>query len=136
MEVISIIIVSVLMALVIYQTCKKANNEYKENIDTWYEILVHRIKKNNIDDMGNKTVLYSYEVEVKNNSTKENLFKKNLNQTEYIQFKNRFNIEPLEFVSSVPYYALYAHVICNKLFAESVAEYLQLNTDNRTLLLD
>ena len=125
----AIVIIMILFVLfVIY----RADKEVAENENKWYDIMVHRVK-HQLNDIITE---YSYEIEVRNNSTKQRLIKVVLNENEFISFKNFFNIEPLEFVNNVSYYVFYAHKICDKITAFEIIEYLKNNYNPKTMVAD
>ena len=133
-----LIVIAALLIFTLIRTWKKAVNEYNDNIDSWYEIMVYRIKHHTLTKTGMKIPNYEYEVIIRNNSTKEVICKSILNQNDYTNLENRFDLTKMEFVNNVLYYTIYAHIICNKLFANTVTDYINnnINNNNKTLLLD
>ena len=131
-----IIVIAAILFGIVFKTLQKANKEYNDSVDIWYEILIYRIKHHTLTKTGTKIPDYEYEVTIRNNSTKEIIHKSILNQIDYSNLENRFNIDKMEFVNNVSYYTIYAHVICNKLFANTVKDYITNNNNNKTLLLD
>lgn len=131
-----IIVIAAILFGIVFKTLQKANKEYNDSVDIWYEILIYRIKHHTLTKTGTKIPDYEYEVTIRNNSTKETIHKSILNQIDYSNLENRFNIDKMEFVNNVSYYTIYAHVICNKLFANTVKDYITNNNNNKTLLLD
>lgn len=131
-----IIVIAAILFGIVFKTLQKANKEYNDSVDIWYEILIYRIKHHTLTKTGTKIPDYEYEVTIRNNSTKETIHKSILNQIDYSNLENRFNIDKMEFVNNVSYYTIYAHIICNKLFANTVKDYITNNNNNKTLLLD
>jgi hypothetical protein len=131
-----IIVIAAILFGIVFKTLQKANKEYNDSVDSWYEILIYRIKHHTLTKTGTKIPDYEYEVTIRNNSTKETIHKSILNQIDYSNLENRFNIDKMEFINNVSYYTIYAHVICNKLFANTVKDYITNNNNNKTLLLD
>jgi hypothetical protein len=131
-----IIVIAAILFGIVFKTLQKANKEYNDSVDIWYEILIYRIKHHTLTKTGTKIPDYEYEVTIRNNSTKETIHKSILNQIDYSNLENRFNIDKMEFINNVSYYTIYAHVICNKLFANTVKNYITNNNNNKTLLLD
>lgn len=106
----------------------------KQNLYEWYEIVVHRTKDYLTHINQNDTLVYNYEVEVKNNSNKKRIIKAILTQEEYNKLTAKYNIEHLERVNDVSYYVHYAYSICDKLYALNVAEFINSNFTDKVVL--
>ena len=106
------------LALSVVLIVRRADKQVSDNQDRWYNIIVYRMRQNGE---------YSYEITIKKNSTKQSLVRTVLNEIEYSNFQKEFNIEPLEHVNKVIYYALYANVICDVTYATKLSVYLMDN---------
>jgi hypothetical protein len=77
----------------------------------WYDIIVHRKK---LTSDPNATVIdYAFELEVLNDTTKEQVFKKILTASQYKEIEDTFNLEHMEFINDDLSYILYTHTICD-----------------------
>jgi hypothetical protein len=85
----------------------------------WYDFIVYRIKQ----DHGSPL----FEIWIQDNCTKEKLYNNRITEEEYRLLEQEFNLVHFEYVNSVTYYTMYAHLCVQVDFINEIMSYMKNN---------